>query len=239
MRPKHWILRLAVMVLAYCTCGTAGTVVGWFNGDPVDQFAAGLLNGINSIYPVENVYEDFIVPTGGWTVAGVFSYDELNYSPGTQAEWEIRSGLSSGNGGTLIASGTDTATYTSTGLSGSGYTIYKVEVDNLDVPLTAGKYWLTVAPVACGSTCVSAVSYTTGANAIGNPPGNDLDNFQNIPALPGHDFLFDPTSLGTHDWSLGVLIRTAVPTPEPGTFGSVSALTLLVGGGTLFRRRRA
>lgn len=237
MASKAWTLRLGVLALACCACGRAGIVVGWYNGDPVDQFHIGLLNGENSSYPVQNVYEDFIVPAGGWTVAGAFSYDQLNYTPGTQAEWEIRSGMSSGNGGALIASGTETATYTSTGEFGSGYILYKVEVDNLDVPLTAGKYWLTVAPVACGSTCVSGVDYTTGANAIGNPPGNDLDNFQNIPALAGHYFLLNPTSGGSaRDWSLGVLIQTAAPTPEPATFGAISVLILLAGAGGIFRR---
>jgi hypothetical protein len=230
------ILRLGILVLAACGVGAAGTVVGWYNGDPVDQFSIGLLNGINGDGFNANVYEDFIVPSGGWTVAGAFSYNELNYTPGTQAEWEIRSGLSSGNGGTLIASGTETATYTSTGESGSGYTLYKVEVDGLSVPLAAGTYWLTVAPVACGSACISGIDYTTGTNAIGNPPGNDLNNFQNVPGLVNHDFLADPTSGGhPHDWSLGVLIDTASPAPEPGTLGLAVAGVFLAGIGRKWR----
>jgi hypothetical protein len=236
MASKARMLCPGVLALTFCTCGTAGTIVGWYNGDPVDQFNIGLINGENSPYPVANVYEDFIVPTGGWTIAGAFSYDELNFTPGTQAEWEIRSGMSSGDGGTLIASGTQTASYTSTGESGSGQVLYKVEVDGLNVPLTAGTYWLSVAPVGCGSGCLSAVDYTTGANAIGNPPGNDLDNFQNVPALTGHDFLFDPTSVGSaRDWSLGVLIRTGTPTPEPATFGAIPLMILLACAGGIFR----
>lgn len=230
MFSRVMLFRIGAAALVCCAGGIAGTVVGWYNGDPVDQFNIGLINGIDDgPYSVANVYEDFTVPAGGWTVGGVFGYDELNFTPGTLAEWEIRSGLSSGNGGTLVASGTDTATYTSTGEGGSGYVIYRIEVDGLDVSLTPGTYWLTVAPVDCGSSCISATSYTTGTNAVGNPPGNDLDNFQNIPGLAGHDFLLDPTSAGlARDWSLGVLIDTALPTPEPATLATIGiALALL------------
>jgi len=224
MASRGGVFRLSILVLAACAAGMAGTVVGWYNGDPVDQFTVGLTNGIDTGgYPAANVYEDFIVPAGGWTVAGVFAYDFLDFAPGTQAEWAIRSGMSSGNGGTLIASGTDTATYTSTGESGAGSTIYKVEVDNLSVALAPGKYWLTLAPVDCGSGCDSAVDDTIGTNAIGNPPGNDLDNFDNFPAV-GLNYVFDPTSGGSaRDWSLGVLIQTGLPTPEPGALSLFAA----------------
>src|SRR5204862_127440 len=77
----------------------------WYNGD---------FNGANALANEENtslgsgqfasVYDNFIVPSGpGWTVTSVFS-DNLSSTNITGAAWEIRQGVSEGNGGTLIAS---------------------------------------------------------------------------------------------------------------------------------------
>jgi uncharacterized protein YjbI with pentapeptide repeats len=185
---------------------SSSTILGWYNGDPVNNFNIGLVNGLFASLGQANVYENFIVPAGGWTVSGVFSVNEMDVAI-TQAEWEIRSGMSSGNGGTLIASGTSKASQTSLGLSGRGFTMYKVEVDNLSIFLPPGQYWLSVAPAGIPAGNGSGSAYTTGLNAVGNPPGNDLNNFQNFPSQGIH-FLANPGSGGSaRDWSLGVLIR--------------------------------
>ena len=74
------------------------------------------------------------------------------YGPlGTTAYWEIRSGLTAGNGGTLLASGdgTDTTTNTGqtfTGIPGLSIPVYTNEVNGLSVTLGPGTYWLAVAP---------------------------------------------------------------------------------------------
>ena len=73
MFSRAMLFGLGAAAVAFCASATAGTVVGWFNGEPVDQFYIGLTNGINDAgYPAANVYEDFIVPAGGWTVTGMF-----------------------------------------------------------------------------------------------------------------------------------------------------------------------
>jgi hypothetical protein len=49
-------------------------------------------NGINVAFGSGNVYDHFVAPAGGWTVAGVFSRTTKWISSGvTQAEWQIRS----------------------------------------------------------------------------------------------------------------------------------------------------
>src|SRR5256714_8272805 len=114
----------------------------WYNGD---------FNGVNGLANEENtsigsgqfasVYDDFIVPSPGWNVIAVFS-DNLQHTNVTGALWEIRQGVSEGNGGTLIASGmTMTPVVTPTGRSGFGFIEYMVEVTGLNVhlpPLPSG-----------------------------------------------------------------------------------------------------
>jgi hypothetical protein len=151
----------------------------WYNGD---------FNGVNGLANEDNtslgagefasVYDDFIVPSGGWTVSGVFS-DDLITTNVTGASWEIRQGVAEGTGGTLIASGmTMTPVVTATGRSGFGFTEYMVEVTALNVTLPAGTYWLNVTPIG-DLTGRSFDSNTSGANCVGMPCGNDLNAFFN------------------------------------------------------------
>src|SRR6266513_920203 len=94
-----------------------------------------------------SVYDDFIVPSPGWSVTSVFS-DNLANTNVTGALWEIRQGVSEGNGGTLIASGmTMTPVVTPTGRSGFGFLEYMIEVIGLNVSLPPGIYWLNVTPI--------------------------------------------------------------------------------------------
>jgi hypothetical protein len=220
--------KFLVFALAACAPASAGTV-GWYNGDFNGN--NGLANGINNgSWSQANTYDDFVVPAGGWLVTGVFSNDLMSFTGTTQAYWEIRSGVSAGNGGTLVASGTDTATQTATGRSGFGYTEYTVEVDGLSLFLAPGTYWLTVAPVGPGSGN-SYVSTTSGANAIGNPPGNDDNSFFNSSTF-GANFTPASNYVGAPaDFSEGVLTGA----PEPGTLGMMFGAGLL---GLGFLRRK-
>src|SRR5947207_6347863 len=164
---------------ATTTC-TPGAL--WYNG---------AFNGVNGLAKEENtslgsgqfasVYDNFIVPSGpAWTVTSVFS-DNLSNTNVTGATWEIRTGVSEGNGGTLIASGmTMTPVVTPTGRSGFGFIEYMVEVTGLNVhlpPLPAGQfYWLNVTPIG-DLTGRSFDSTTSGANCVGMPCGNDTNAF--------------------------------------------------------------
>jgi hypothetical protein len=214
----------------------AGTL-GWYNGDPVNNFSVGIDNGINTVVAPAMVFDDFVVPAGGWTVTGVFSDNQMNFTGVTQAEWEIRSGVSVGNGGTLVASGTSTASQTSLGLSGNGLTIYQIEVNNLNVSLAAGKYWLSVAPVGFGPADQSSSAFTVGANAVGTPPGNDQDSFTNIPSL-GLNYCGCTSAGQVRDWSMGVIIASPTATPEPGTLGGAGGAAALFAWALRMRRSR-
>src|ERR1700736_6205699 len=125
----------------------------WYNGD--FNNVNGVANERNTIISQAAVYDDFNVTAPMWHVTAVFS-DNLASTVITGADWEIRTGISAGNAGTLIASGTtNSPVVTPTGRSGFGFTEYMVEVTGLNLTLSAlpaGQYyWLNVTPIGDGS----------------------------------------------------------------------------------------
>ena len=176
----------------------------WYNGDfdgidgltnEQDTFATGY----------SRIYDDFNVNDAeGWDVTSVFS-DNLASTNITSATFEIRQGVSAGNPGTLIASGTTvTPEVTPTGRSGFGFTEFMVQVNDLNIHLDPGTYFLNVTPVDNLDGGRSFDSTTSGANCIGTPCG-DNDNAFLDSTLFG--FFFAPVAdLGGqfHDFSMGV-----------------------------------
>jgi PEP-CTERM motif len=206
----------------------------WYNGD--FNGVNGLSNERNTLIIQAGVYDDFNV-TGGpfWNVTAVFS-DNLENTVITGADWEIRTGLSNGNAGTLIASGTtNSPVVTPTGRSGFGFTEYMVEVTGLNVflpMLPSGQhYWLNVTPVGDGTGGIYN-STTSGLDCVGTPCGNDQNAFFNSTYF-GTYFTSTANEGQPYDYSNGV-IGTVVP--EPSTLAlvacGVGALLIVV------RRRR-
>jgi len=103
-------------------------------------------------------YVAFYVPTGQiWTVRGVFAnfLSSVQYIiPSKDVNWSISRGMSSGNPGTIIASGTLGVSWTATGRSWMGYTEYTALgkfAPQSALTLTSGIYWMSVVPV-CSQT---------------------------------------------------------------------------------------
>src|SRR5205814_7487346 len=189
----------------------------WYNGD-FDN-VNGLGNGNNTGFTAAT-YDNFIVPAGpGWDVSSVYTNNLLSTSAGiTTANWEIRSGVSEGNGGTLIASASGSpAVVTFKGPGGFGFTEYTVRVNGLNVHLAPGTYWLSVQPNGNGSQ-ISYNSSTVGLNCIGLPCGNDDNAFFNSSTF-GYNFhtTTDPAfGPGNIDFSMGVDGTAGCgPTPTP------------------------
>ena len=76
-------------------------------------------------------YQNFTFAVRSATATGLFTNNLSGLNPST-GYWEIRTGVSEGNGGTLVASGTGAITHTATGRSGFGFTEYRDEVDGLN-----------------------------------------------------------------------------------------------------------
>jgi hypothetical protein len=204
----------------------------WYNGDW--NYVNGIPNERNTKVTQAALYDDFNVTAPlGWHVTALFSDNALN-TVVTGADWEIRTGVSTGNAGKLIASGTtNSPVVTPTGRSGFGYTEYMVEVTSLNVflpMLPSGQhYWLNVTPVGNG-TGLSFNTTTSGTNCVGTPCGNDGNAFFNSTY---YGVFFQP-AFGEQppDFSNGV-IGTVVPEPAP-----VALLTCGVGALLIALRRR-
>jgi hypothetical protein len=219
---KKSLLVLCALISMLICAGSlpAAATTLWYNGDA--DLRSGLIN-VNTPSYQAAVYDDFNVPSGGWTINTVWSNNEMGFTA-SQAYWEIRSGVSAGNGGTLVASGTNPATQTATGRIVQGSIEYTIQVTGLNVNLGQGTYWLTVVPIDSVGGAVSYITTTSGANASGSPPGNKGNSFINASApynynfTPASDYIYNPV-----DFSMGVA-GNAVPLPPT---------VLLLGSGLL------
>jgi hypothetical protein len=191
----------------------------FYNGD--FDGVNGLANERDTTVSAAAVYDDFVVPVGEiWTLTSVYSNNLMSTVP-VSADWEIRSGVSAGNGGTLVASGNGAATTTATGRSGFGLDEFTISTP-VGVVLGSGTYWLMVRPVDSGAGR-SFVSTTSGANSVG-AIGNNGNSF------------FDSTFFGTNfepagsvlgadaDFSMGVEgFHGTAAVPEGSTLGLIGA----------------
>ena len=138
--------------------------------DPNDANANGLADEDDAIVSSAHVYSP-VKPDAPWHVTGLFINTLSGLIP-TGATWEIRTGVSEGNGGTVVASGSGAVTQTATGRSGFGFTEYTDSVTvSPAVTLSAGTtYWINVTPVcaACADRSFeSDVPVPGGANHVG------------------------------------------------------------------------
>jgi hypothetical protein len=122
----------------------------FYGGDmtPTDPGVYGFPNGNSLTRPLTETLGAVEVPAGAKaTVEGLLVNvlaTQGEFNPKT-ATWEIRSGVSEGNGGKVVASGTGAANIAPTGRSAFGFTEYTVAV-KASATLTAGEYWINVSP---------------------------------------------------------------------------------------------
>jgi hypothetical protein len=223
-------MRKRLILTLLCASPLFASNLYWYNGSP--DLQDSLANEVSGGFGNWLIYSEFNVGPGGTAITGVFSNDTFSGSPDVgDAYWEIRSGVSNGNGGTLLASGTGAPTVTDTGDAYDGE-IYTVEVDGLNVDLSQGTYWLAVAPdFSSGEN--SWLVGTDGANAVGSPAGTG-DSYL-TDSLFGDNFV--PTAdYNVIDYSVGVV--TSVVTPEPATAPLVAGAGLIFGLTSFARIRR-
>jgi len=117
-------------------------------------------------------FQNFIVPAGqSWQVSALFANHLIAPAPTlpiVSADWSIRSGVSVGNGGTLIASGANApVTLAPTGRGWNAYLEETFTVDGLNVILPAGTYWMSVTPLIGTTDGLTYNTVTVGTNGIG------------------------------------------------------------------------
>jgi hypothetical protein len=181
-------------------------------------------------------YQNFVVSGGSLSIGFLFT-NNLSALNATTGYWEIRSGVSEGNGGTLLASGNDPMTQTPTGRSGFGYTEYQDRVGCHGWPdcgplvanLPSGTYWFAVVPNDPGNAARSFNSNTFGLNAVGTQISNE--QFLNS-AFFGANFTNANNEGVFRTFSGGV---TASEIPEPSTLVMVGPG--LLGAAVVARRR--
>lgn len=224
------------VMLFFLTISSEGAIL-WYNGDFDGR--NGLANELTTLVSHARTYDDFIVSGGGWNVNSIWTNNLMSFTGVTTASWEIRSGVSPGDGGTLHFSGTSPATQVATGGALGGFTEYEIRVSGLDIDLPDGTYWLSVTPHGFLSGR-SFNSTTSGAGAIGLPAGdNDNSFFDSTFFGASFDDTNDWFGEGVWDFSMGVEgtrgLNGEPVIPEPSTLLLIgSGLTGLVG----FRRKR-
>jgi len=220
------LMLAAAAAMALGSVGAAHASVLYYGGD----FAGdnGLANEQDFVANAAT-YDNFTVGAGGWHVTGLFTNNLTNLDI-TGANWEIRSGVSEGDGGVLVASGSGAPTVTTTGRSGFGFTEYNVEMA-VSFDLAPGMYWLMVQPI--GGDGRSYESNTAGANSVGVHTAN-LDYF-NSPVTFGANFS-NANNYGNFPTFSSGVEGTEGAVPEPATWAM-----MLVGFGGLglaMRRQR-
>ena len=222
---------------------TRADTVLWYNGD-FNLFSA-TANELNTTVTDARVYDNFTVTAAhGWMIDRIWSNNLMNFGGVTLAEWTIRSGVSSGNGGSVVASGVGSAMQVATGRLFQDYSEYTIAIDGLNIKLGAGTYWLQVTPIGSGNGR-SLNSSTLGLNAVGNPAGNDNNVFFTSNFFGPEFFLLldSGNAQPTNDVSMGVagmVNVSSVPELGSGTMALVGlSLVGMIGArGSAYRRSR-
>jgi hypothetical protein len=206
----------------------------WYNGDDWavggGGSGGGAANEISSNRGYFKAYDEFNVTASGWNVTRIWSNNDMRVTGVTQASWEIRTGMGPGVGGSILASGISPATQTATGRYNVGPE-YTISVSGLDLLLPSGTYWLNVTPFVgsdpgTGGYLNSYTAFTSGANAVGTPAGNNANGL-----LDWTDSYAPFMAVG---WDLSMGVAGTV-VPEPSTACLVLIGTVMLGRNRLRR----
>jgi hypothetical protein len=176
----------------------------FYGGDFDSNTLPNALQNQDAVSGISAIYVPFAVPPNQtWTVTGLFSNNMLtraNLAP-PQIEWSISQGISQGNPGTVIASGTTKASLTPTGRSWNGMNEYTaLGLLNADevVALNPGHYWMTAVPVCTFNgapkfLCSGAFYYMSDVEGVPAPHAVGFEStdesYWNVPGSVSYNFV--------------------------------------------------
>lgn len=227
------MLKRTLLIVSALSALTTGALSTFFYGGDFDgrNGLAAQVNGPN--FQDALTFDDFNLgsPVNITTLGGNY-LTSLQSAP-TTGYFEIRTGMSAGNGGTLIAAGfAPVVQWTPTGRNGFGLKEMEMCIA-ANLTLAPGTYYMAVS--VNGGNGDAFVSTTDGLpirNGIGSPLGNGNSYFNS--AQFGANY--DPTTVWLGQpapWDFSYTVECN-PVPEPTTIGAV----VLGVAGALRRRRR-
>lgn len=231
MKLDQLVMRVAAVVAIATAIPSSAQAQLWYNGD--FDGVNGLSSERNSLVSQSMVYDNFVVTGAGWTITSVFGNFQSSYNF-TTADYEIRSGVSVGNGGSLLFSGAGmAASQVATGGELNGILEYTATISGLSIFLAPGTYWFGMSPVGSGSG--RAFASTTGGTDA-STAGNSFFNS----TFFSSNFVDASVELGTlSDFAYGVDGRVGGGqdvVPEPAT---MTLLATGLAGMAAARRRKA
>lgn len=184
------------------TCAGSLSPCLFYGGDWQNNASSWVAFGNGNEYDEGTVYNYSVynavkVPgSATWNIYGIFTNNIFyNFETGTNSfkldpntiEWAINTGVSSGNGGTVVASGTAPGNIAATGRSYEDvyfeYTV-KAVIGKTGGPVLNGgqEYWFVAAGDCTDSSCTEFMyqTDTNGTNAFG-PPQPKCQSYQNGP----------------------------------------------------------
>jgi hypothetical protein len=116
--------------------------------DVSDSNAAGLSDENTLLVLGSSTYTAYSVPSGAWVgITGILVNVQasVNFDPQTAA-YDVRTGVTEGNGGSEVTSGTGSISVAATGRNFIGLNEYTVLVKIPTLYLGPGEYWFNVTP---------------------------------------------------------------------------------------------
>jgi hypothetical protein len=234
---------VSLAILANARSSDAGEVL-YYGGDPVAGGAA-----FNELIPSAGVrisyYDNFLVISGTtFSISAIFA--NIATPAGgivpVNAYYEIRTDMPSGNGGTLLYSGTLAITNSYPGPGGPingtspGLPVNHIVAD-LDAPIVLGEgaYWFTLTPISVNS--FNQFVGQGGANSVNLPADVETFTYTNVP--PTVENTFAPATPPSLQASLGLEgdLQT-VTVPEPPSFILLGLAIAIGATGRYWQRRK-